>query len=320
MFLPPVLPISRLAVGVVCLAASSACMRPRPTTVAAATDTVASALVAREQANGARAGAIGIPPFVSSRATGATSALAFALADLLATDLARSRQLTVVERGRLGEVLRELDLVQSGQVDSLTAPRVGHLVGAERLLLGGIDSLPGGEFRVAVRVASVATGLVSSAVDARASVKDVLAAEKELAFQLFDALGVVLTPAERSQVSVHATQSIDALYAYGRGVAAEIRGDWSAAAAEFGAARRTDPLFGSAAIRASAAQGRATAIAGTATLLPGIRGVEAPVISVVDRLNRPIDHITSQTRPLGGVGDPAFPGTTVTVVITVRRP
>jgi hypothetical protein len=276
--------------------------------------------VARERASGARVGAVGIPPFVSSRETGPTSALAFALADLLATDLARSRQLTIVERGRLGEVLRELDLVKGGRVDSLTAPRLGHLVGAERLVLGGIDSLPGGEFRVAVRVASVATGLVSSAIDARASVADVLAAEKSLAFQLFDALGVVLTPAERAQVSVHATKNMEALYAYGRGVAAELRGDWPAAAAEFGQARRTDPLFGPAAARASAALGRATTVAGTAALLPGIRGVEAPVISVVDRLNRPIDHITSQTRPLGGVGDPAFPGTTVTVVITVRRP
>lgn len=289
-------------------------------TAVAAADSTARALVAQERSSGARAGAVGIPPFVAPTATGPTSALAFALADLLATDLARSRQLTIVERGRLGDVLRELDLVRSGQVDSLTAPRVGQLVGAERLLLGGIDSLPGGEFRVAVRVASVATGLVSSAIDARASVREILAAEKALAFQLFDALGVVLTPAERAQVAVHATQNIEALYAYGRGVAAELRGDWVSAAAEFGQARRTDPLFTPAAMRASAAVGRASAVAGTATLLPGIRGVEAPVISVVDRLNRPIDHITSQTRPLGGVGDPAFPGTTVTVVITVRRP
>lgn len=299
---------------------SSACVHARPVAAPGVADSVTTTLVARERGSATRSGAVGIPPFASSQVTGATVSLSFALADLLATDLARSSALTVVERARLGEVMRELDLAASGRVDSASAPRVGRLLGAERLLLGGIDTLPGGDIRVAVRVTSVASGLVSAAIDARAPVADILAAEKTLAFQLFDALGVVLTPAERAQVSAQHTRNVDALYAYGRGVAAEVRGDWAAAAAEFGQARRNDPQFGAASVRATAALARATTVAGTAALLPGIRGVDAPVVSVVDRLNRPIDHITSQTRPLGGVGDPTFPGTLVTVLITVRRP
>ncbi len=316
----PLLYAPRRALGALCVVLSSACVRARPVAAPGVADSVATNLVARERGSAMQTGTVGIPPFASSNVTGATVALSFALADLLATDLARSSALTVVERARLGEVMRELDLAASGRVDSASAPRVGRLLGAERLLLGGIDSLPNGDFRVAVRVTSVATGLVSAAIDARAPMADILVAEKTLAFQVFDALGVVLTPAERALVSARQTRSVEALYAYGRGVAAEVRGDWPTAAAEFGQARRNDPQFGAASLRAKAALTRATTVAGTAALLPGIRGVEAPVVSVVDRLNRPLDHLTSQTRPLGGVGDPAFPGTLVTVLITVRRP
>jgi TolB-like protein len=317
---PLLLLLLRPALGALVVIAISACAGARkPDTSTVPRDSAVTTLVASERLSGVRAGAVGIPPFSASR-SGSTSALAFALADLLATDLARSRQLTVVERGRLGEVLRELDLAQSGRVDSATAPRVGRLLGAERLLLGAIDSLPGGEFRIAVRVADVASGLVAGVIDASAPIAEVLRAEKELAFRVFEELGVLLTPAERSLVSAHPTKSVEALTAYGRGVAAEMRGSWQEAAEAFGQARRADAGFGLAGVRSAAATARATATAGTAALLPGIRGVDAPVISVVDRLNRPIDHITSQTRPLGGVGDPAFPGTLVTVVITVRRP
>ncbi len=273
-----------------------------------------------ERGNRIARGAIGVPPFAAEAGADQTKALAFAIADLLATDLARSAQVTVVERGRLAEVLRELDLTASGQVDTTTAPRTGMLLGAERLVLGAIERLPDGEFRVGVRLADVTSGRVEQALDARAPLAQVLEAEKALAFRVFEALGVTLTPAERAQVGQGHTRSVEALIAYGHGAAAEMRGDWQAAATAFSQARRSDPAFGQATVRAAAATARATTAVGTGTLLPGIRGVEAPVISVVDRLNRPIDHITSQTRPLGGVGDPAFPGTLVTVVITVRRP
>jgi hypothetical protein len=40
----------------------------------------------------------------------------------------------------------------------------------------------------------------------------------------------------------------------------------------------------------------------------------------VDRVNHPIDLITSLSRPVGGPGDPSFPSTIVTVVVTVTRP
>ena len=310
---------SVLVVAILLAGCARGTARLRLTSPAPADSTARRALAAEQGATPAGRGTLGVTPFRVPGAASRLGPLSYALADLLATDLARSAQLVLVERARLGEVLRELDLAGSGRVDSATAPRAGRLMQARRLVLGGLDSLPGGEVRLAVRIADVERGLLEEAIDARAPLTDVLAAEKALAFRLFEVLGVTLTPAERALVAARPTTSSDALFAYGRGVSAELAGDLPGAVAAFDRARAVDPGFRAAVERG--AQARA-AMRGTATaaLLPGIRGVEAPVVNVVDRLNRPLDHITTRTRPLGGVGDPAFPSTIGTVVITVRRP
>lgn len=283
-------------------------------------DSAARAALAAEQGLAASGNALGVAPFRIGSRDPSYVALGFALADLLTTDLARSSQLQLVERSRLGEVLRELDLASSGRVDSATAPRVGRLVQARRLLLGGLDSLPGGEFRLSARVADIAEGTIEQAVDARAPLADALSAEKALAFRIFDALGVTLTPAERALIETRPTNNPAALQAYGRGVSAEWSGEWRRAQAEFERAAAVDPGFRVATDRAVFARATADAATRTASLLPGLRAVDGPVIGVVDRLNRPLDYITTRSRPFGGAGDPAFPGTLVMVVITIRRP
>lgn len=287
-------------------------------------DSGAAAAITGERGNVGNAGSatrtLGVTPFRLPERDSALTPLGYALADLLTTDLSRSASLQLVERSRLGEVLRELNLTRGGRVDSVSAPRVGLLLRAQRLLLGSLDTLPGGDLRISVRIADVETGVVEQAIDARAPLADVLAAEKIVVFRLFDALGVTLTPAERVRIEARQTTSLEALKAFGRGVEADILGEPRRAVAEFSRALRADPSFRAAADRSSQVR-TSSQDAGTASaLLPGIRGIGAPVTGVVDRLNRPLDYVTIQSRPLGGPGDPAFPTTMVTVVIIVRRP
>lgn len=309
-----VLPALAAALGTAC--AHSPAQLPAP--VAVRPDRGLSVAVATDSA--VSGGTLGVLPFRVQGEDKPLSALGFALADLLATDLSRSSRIRLVERARLGEVLREQDLVTRGVVDSATAPQLGRLLRADRMLIGSLDSLPQGGFRIGVRVADAATGLITRALDAQAPLRDILAAEKALAFRLFEQLGVTLTPNERAAVEANKVSSVQALLAYGTGVAAELNGDFRAAQDAFRTAARADPAFRVAADRATSAQAQVTVARGSTALLPGIRGTETPVGTVVDRLNRPIDHITSQLRPHGGVSDPAFPSTVVTVVITVRRP
>lgn len=280
-----------------------------------------SAALASELAGGSvLSSAIGIPPFQMLSQSPEYSALGFALADLLTTDLSRSANVSLVERSRLNEVVRELDLAKSGRMDAASAPKLGKLLRAKRLVLGSIDTQTAGELRLSVRVADVETGVLDGAVDARAPLADILAAEKALAFRLFDALGVTLSPAERSSIEAYATTSIPALNAYGRGVQATMLGDQRRAVNEFESAFVVDPNFQLARERA---QSLKSDIRGTATapsVLPGMRAINEPVNGTVDRVNRPLDILTSLSRPLGGPGDPSFPSTVVTVILTVNRP
>jgi len=282
-------------------------------------DSASAAALERERGAGTISrGTLGVTPFRIVGGDARLTSLGFALADLLVTDLSSSAQLQLVERARLGEVLRELDLGRSTKVDSSTVPRVGQLLRARRLVLGSLDTLPSGELRVSARIADVETGVLEQALDARAPFSDVLAAEKAVAFRLFDALGVSLTPAERARIESRQVASVSSLDAYGRGVQAELQGDRRRAVDEFERAFRIDPGFGAANDRA--AQLKVTASVNAPTLLPGVRQINAPEAGTVDRLNRPLDFITSLTRPSGGSSDPSFPSTLVTVVVIVRRP
>jgi TolB-like protein len=245
--------------------------------------------------------------------------LAYALADILTTDLARSRRVTVVERARLGEVLRELDLTTAGRVDPATAPRVGRLIQAQRLVMGRVTALPSGrDIRLGVQLADVAQGTLAQAVDATAPLSDVLTAEKALVFRLFDALGVVLTPDERAAVEQRPTANLVALLAYGRGVRFAYLGDYRSAEAEFRRAAKA----GFREARERAADVRRLAEAGVANpmLVPGIRAVDAAVAATIDRLNRPLDYTTTGATTGPRTTDPTFPSSTATVVITVNRP
>ena len=186
---------------------------------------------------------VGVAPLAVSATDTTLAPLAYGLADLLMTDLAQSKQLVVVERLRMDALLRELSLVQSGRVDTATAPRVGKLLGARRLVVGALTQTPGNRVRVDARIAEVPTQQVRAAVSATTSVNDILDAEKELAFRLFRELNVNLSPAERRAVEQRPTRNLAALLAYSRGVRYEVEGQYASAVREYGTALRLDPGF-----------------------------------------------------------------------------
>ncbi|MGQ0767482.1 MAG: CsgG/HfaB family protein [Gemmatimonadota bacterium] len=320
---PPLL--ATLALGMLVALPGCGSRNPQPSAAAAPRDSVATAALEAERgaAVEGRERTVGVPPFSVAVSDSSLSALGYALADLLTTDLARSARLTLVERSRLGEVLREIELGTGDRMDSSSVPRAGRLLRAQQLLLGGVEALPDGQLRLSVRIADVETGVIQQAIDGRAPLRDILEAEKAVAFRLFEALGVILTPAERVAIEDRRTPDLDALLAYGRGVRAEMGGDTRRAADEFRRAAVLDAGFTAAAGRALNARSAATGPTGSVnSMTPGAsaRSTASPVEGVVDRLNRPLDLITNYARPTPGPGDPAFPGTTVTVVIVIRRP
>ena len=300
-----------------------------PTPLAEADAAVQEAMAA-EQATGAAPAPIapgglrtvGVVPLRASDSS--LVPLGYALADLLLTDLSRSRQLRVVERAQLHALLRELDLAASGRVDSASAPRAGRLLRASDLVLGGIAS-SGTGLRVDSRVADVASGRVDVAVSADTRLDDVLAAQSQIALRVFERLGVSLTPAERAAIEARPTRSLSALLAYGRAVRYEVEGNYAAAAAEYARAVREDRGF--AAARDRAYDLRAHADVWPLPVVP-VTGGSSPGgytastgtlgTTLVDRINRPFSGGTSSGA--SSPADPSFPGTQVTIIITVVLP
>jgi tetratricopeptide (TPR) repeat protein len=62
-----------------------------------------------------------------------------AMATMITADLSQVRSLQVLERFRVQFLLAEMQLGQTGIVEETTAPRYGHLLGAENLIVGSME-------------------------------------------------------------------------------------------------------------------------------------------------------------------------------------
>ena len=102
------------------------------------------------------------------------------LAQMLITDLTGVEGVTVVERQQLQAILDELDLGHKGVVDKKTAAKVGELLGAQYILMGGYFELVG-TLRIDARLVKVQTGEIVHAHGVNGKTDQFMALEKQLA-------------------------------------------------------------------------------------------------------------------------------------------
>jgi TolB-like protein len=115
------------------------------------------------------------------------------LAQMLVTDLGAVEGARLVERDRLQEVLSELELGAAKKLDPATAAKVGRLLGARWLVMGGYFDLSGA-LRVDARVVEVETGRIVRSVGVTGTPGDFLGVEQQLATQLAAILASELPP------------------------------------------------------------------------------------------------------------------------------
>jgi TolB-like protein len=101
------------------------------------------------------------------------------LAQMLISDLSSVDQIRLVERDRLEEILAELKLGQSAKIDPQTAAKVGKLLGARYMVLGGYFDLMQ-TLRADARVVEVETGKVIQSTGASGKPEDFLTVEQSL--------------------------------------------------------------------------------------------------------------------------------------------
>ncbi len=174
------------------------------------------------------------------------------IAHLLVTDLGLVRSLVLVERERIQAIVDELALTAAQRVEAPTAARSGRLVGAARVVQGTIrEDVRTSQIRLDANVVNTGSGVVAGRGTAADRLAALFSMEKQLVFSLLQSLGVNLSPAERQAINERPTADLQAFLAFSRGLEAEDRGDYAAAAAQFQAAATRDPNFRSARTRAA---------------------------------------------------------------------
>ena len=167
------------------------------------------------------------------------------LAQMLISDLSTLDGVRLVERDRLEEILAELKLQQSGKIDASTAAKVGKLLGARYMVLGGYFDLMD-TLRADARVVEVETGKVLQSTGATGKPQDFLGVEQTLSDGIRKILATKATAAAVTAVlppKPPAQLKTKTALRYSRALDAKDRGDKATAKKELAAVVKEQPDF-----------------------------------------------------------------------------
>jgi TolB-like protein len=127
------------------------------------------------------------------------------LAGMLISDLTNVNMLSIVERDRLEEIIKEQKLSRTKAFEPETASKIGKLLGAELILTGAYFEMFG-SFRIDARFIDVETGeiLKSEGVDGETS--NFFKLEKQLAWKIIKNLDVKLSEKEKNTLEEAETE------------------------------------------------------------------------------------------------------------------
>lgn len=263
-------------------------------------------LMAREDTIGVSPNVVAVLPLAYQGDNERYAPLGRGLSEMITVDLANIDELTLVERTRLQELLRELELAQTEYVDPSTAPRVGRLLGAGRLVGGGYNVLGDETLRTDVTLADVEDAGQLPDVETRSgALADLFELKSEIVFQVVDRLGVELSTEEREQIQRVPTRNLQAFLAYSRGLEAEAQGNYEAAAEAYGQAHELDPGFSRAAEQQEEMQGLSAAGGSTEQALLAASRIETVPSSIDLVQNRLMIQSLSLGLPVSRDREPA---------------
>ena len=185
---------------------------------------------------------IAVAPFVYVGQNENLRYLQKGLAYLLTRDLSKVRALQVVSRLRTQALLTELGLGQTGLVDTATAPRFGHLLGARNVVIGNFLDTAADRLRLEMEAADIATGTGVKSEES-GSQNNILRTYSTLTLKLIGAMGIVLSDEERRSIQELPTEQLLAFIAFSKGLDLEDRGLYQEAAAAYEEALEQDPSF-----------------------------------------------------------------------------
>jgi tetratricopeptide (TPR) repeat protein len=176
------------------------------------------------------------------------------LAEMLITDLSKVKELKIVERVKLQKLLDELKLGTTPSIDQISAPRMGKLMRASKLVKGSFLNLEGDKIRVDANFIETQDGTYKQVNNVSGNLGDYFKLQKELVFNMIANLGITLTDKEREDIQIIPTESFLAFVAYSKGLDSEDKGMYSEALQQYREAANLDPGFKQAGIKVNEVQ------------------------------------------------------------------
>lgn len=126
---------------------------------------------------------IAVMPFKNLNADPALDWLRTGMAETMLSDLKKLAKVPVVERDQLDKAMAEIALAGGKASDESTAARIGRMVGAKTIVIGGLQQA-GKQLRITARFVNVETGEVLDTAKATGSIDHVFALQDEIVAKL----------------------------------------------------------------------------------------------------------------------------------------
>jgi TolB-like protein len=169
-------------------------------------------------------------------------ALQVGLQQMLITEFAQNGQLRIVERGRIKDLLAEQDLGAGGRVDPNTAAKIGKLVGAKYVVMGGFIDFYG-DFRIDARIVNVETSELLKTVKEQDKREKLYGLVVTLAGDVTKGVNLPALPRQAMEQRESRQVPTEALQLYSRALLYADRGDSQRAADLFNQAIKVFPEY-----------------------------------------------------------------------------
>jgi TolB-like protein len=191
---------------------------------------------------------IAVLDFVNRNPAGGRNWLGKGLADMVITDLSASHRMTVVDRERVQDLAREMELTAAGVVDPGTASRVGQIAKVRRVLFGTF-LCRGNAVAIEALIIDVTTRQSVRIEHVEGPLNSLFDLEQRLVRSILAKLDVPMTDEELRMVKLLKTQSLPAFEHYARSLGLVDEGRCFDGLREARLARRADPAYFAAAAR-----------------------------------------------------------------------
>ena len=186
---------------------------------------------------------VAVYPFDYRGADKTYAPLRMGLAELMKRDFSQVKSVTLVERVRIQAVLEELKFGQSKFVDPATAPRVGKILKAGRIVTGFFDVPARSSFLVNVAYYDLTKAYLPEPKSKTDALGNLFALEKDIVFDVLGQMEIEPTPVERQRIEELPTRNLEAFLLFSQGLEGEAVADYGLAAQRFSQALELDPKF-----------------------------------------------------------------------------